>query len=379
MSAPISARLPVIEAPICCTVDTGPPGVRFHCALNVVDLAKSVEFYRILLGVRPANQQADYVKFELIRPPLVLSLIPHSPGLGRGLRHLAFPVHHPSEVEAVGTRLETAGLSVTWHRNILLDDARQIAAEVCDPDGHCWRINCRLEDASAVAEDQPGMSSVRPRTASPVGWEHRILQPLPEGIPHATGSVDVVRLDGTFNAESTAVQRALLLGEIHRVLKPGGVVHAHGVVANRVLPACPVLHGVAALVRRVPVVTEPLAELRAAGLVDAHMTRYPTKAVFQWDDVELRELKVSAWRAVEPHGPPRTILYRGPFSRIVTDSGRSFLRGVPAAVDAATANLLQEEPWRGQFLLLDHRDSPLQTANCTPAPPSPPTPAEVFG
>jgi catechol 2,3-dioxygenase-like lactoylglutathione lyase family enzyme len=379
MNAPISPRLSVIEAPICCTVDPGPPGVRFHCALNVADLAKAVEFYRILLGVRPANQQPDYAKFELVRPPLVLSLIPQLPGLGRGLRHLALPVHHPAEVETIGIRWQTAGLSVTWHRNVLLDDARQVAAEVRDPDGNCWRINCRLEDVSTGPDECPGPSFNRQTTAPPIAWEHRILQPLPERIPHATGSVDFVRLEGTFNAESTAEQRARLLAEVHRVLKPGGVVHAHGLVANRVLPTCPVLHGIAALVRRVPAESESLAELGAAGLVDGHVTKYPSKAVFQWDDVELRELKVSAWKPVEPDGPPRTILYRGPFLRIVTDSGRSFLRGVPVAVDAATASHLQGEPWRGQFLMLDHMGSPSHNATCTPTRQSNPTPSEVFG
>jgi len=180
-----------------------------------------------------------------------------------------------------------------------------------------------------------------------------------------TGSVDFVRLEGTFNAESTAKQRASLLAEVHRVLKPGGGVHAHGLVANRVLPTCPVLHGVAALVRRVPAETEPLSELRLAGLIDGYMTKYPAKAVFQWDDLELRELKVSAWRPIEPGGPTRTVLYRGPFARIVTDSGLSFRRGVPAAVDTAIADSLKREPWRGQFLVLEDRESPPTATGCT--------------
>jgi hypothetical protein len=112
--------LSVLSAPICCAVDPAPVGTRFHCAINVADLARSIEFYRILFGVRPAKQHADYAKFEVTRPPLVFSLIPHPPGVGRTLRHFALPVHHPAEVETLGIRLATAGLPIDWKRDVAL-------------------------------------------------------------------------------------------------------------------------------------------------------------------------------------------------------------------------------------------------------------------
>lgn len=355
MNDSAASPLAVLEVPKCCTVDSAPPGVRFHCALNVSDLVKSVEFYRLLLGMRPTTQEPDYAKFELVRPPLVLSLIPHAPGTGRGLRYLGFPVQHPDEVEALGVRLQTAGLSVHWHRDVPFDDSREFAVEITDPDGNHWRIGCRLNDAPIVADIS---TTARPTaTASlQIGWEHRILLPIPEQIPHEAESVDFVRLEGTFNAEATAAQRAALLTEVRRVLKPGGVVHVHGLVANRVLPKCPVLHGVAALVRRVPDVTGPLEELRTAGLIDVQMTMYPSKAVFRWDDVELRELKLSASRQSLTIGAERTVMYRGPFARIVTDTGQAFPRGVPIIVDAALTERLKRPPWSAQFLMLDERE-----------------------
>ncbi|HUQ69099.1 MAG TPA: VOC family protein [Planctomycetaceae bacterium] len=351
-----ASRLAALTAPICCSLDQPPPGTRFHCAINVADLARSVEFYRILFGVRPARQEVDYAKFELSRPPLVFSLIPQAPGMSRGLRHLAFPVHHPAEVEALGTRLTTAGLAVTWQRNALLDDARQTAVQCVDPDGNVWRISCRLQDLDTVntaSSDSVNGTKVASSPTPSVGWEHRILSPCPERIPHADGSVDFVRLEGTFNAELTNAQRAGLLSEVYRVLKPGGIVQAHGLAANCVLPMCPVLHGVAALVRRVPVESEPLEELRAAGFHDIQITKLPAKAAFQCDAVQLRELKLSAWKPANVDDTPGTVVYRGPGVRIVTDSGRVFSRGVPTTVDAAVLAALQAEPWRGQFLLMD--------------------------
>ena len=50
------------------------PATRFHVGLNVADLGRSVQFYRLLLGVEPARQYDDYARFELEQPPLVLAL-----------------------------------------------------------------------------------------------------------------------------------------------------------------------------------------------------------------------------------------------------------------------------------------------------------------
>ena len=48
--------------------------VRFHISLNVSDLNRSINFYRILFDQAPAKERADYAKFEPNIPPLVLSL-----------------------------------------------------------------------------------------------------------------------------------------------------------------------------------------------------------------------------------------------------------------------------------------------------------------
>jgi hypothetical protein len=83
------------------------------------------------------------------------------------------------------------------------------------------------------------------------------------------------------------------------------------------------------------------------------MTKFAANPVFHWSDVELRELKLFAWKPAAACGAAQSVIYRGPFARIVTDAGERFLRGVPTAVDAATSVRLQRDPWRGQFLLLD--------------------------
>ena len=51
--------------------------VRFHISLNVNNLARSIDFYKILFDMEPAKQRSDYAKFEPNDPPLVLSLEPN--------------------------------------------------------------------------------------------------------------------------------------------------------------------------------------------------------------------------------------------------------------------------------------------------------------
>ncbi len=47
------------------------PFPKFHTSLNVSDLGRSIDFYRVLFGLEPAKRRADYAKFEVPAPPLV--------------------------------------------------------------------------------------------------------------------------------------------------------------------------------------------------------------------------------------------------------------------------------------------------------------------
>ncbi len=359
-----------LQVPVCCQREPEVPQTRLHLAVNVSDLTRSIEFYRILFGVRPARQTADYCKFELTRPPLVFSLVPQSPGNGNRLRHLAFPVHQPAEVDAIARRLATAGLVVIRNRESEYDDSRQEAASVNDPDGNCWRITCRLDDLETPVVDAAGPATMpappsEPASGpaaptAPIGWEHRITCELPDRIPHAAGTVSIVRLEGTFNAACSRKQRARFLQDVWRVLLPGGCVQVHGLVANRALQHCPPLPGLAGVVRQVPALAAVLEELQASGLVDLTITRYPPRAVFRWEDVELRELKLSAWKpgtgqTAVPTGEPKSVepqsvLYRGPWSTIITDTGETFQRGEAVLMPFDRSQRLATAPWQGLFV-----------------------------
>src|SRR5262245_17150731 len=83
--------------------------LKFHVSLNVTDLRRSMAFYRVLLGVDPAKVREDYAKFELVEPPLILSLIPGHPG--ENLNHVGLRVRNADELVGMQRRLEAAGIA----------------------------------------------------------------------------------------------------------------------------------------------------------------------------------------------------------------------------------------------------------------------------
>ena len=82
--------------------------VKFHASLNVSDLGRSIEFYSALFGCAPVKSYADYAKFEVDVPPLVLSLKPKRACAGGPLNHLGLRVVTVEHLRAIQTRLDAA-------------------------------------------------------------------------------------------------------------------------------------------------------------------------------------------------------------------------------------------------------------------------------
>src|SRR5262249_30228800 len=154
-------------------------------------------------------------------------------------------------------------------------------------------------------------------------WEHFVTNPLPGRIPHEDATVDEVRLAGTFNADLTETQRESLLAEAARVLKPGGKGLTHGLMGDRPVPgAHPQPPGLAPIVSRVPVQAEPAEAFQKAGFVGLQVVKYTEQPWFTHDGVEMREVKLIAWKpAVAPGGEARQVLYKGPFAWATADGG----------------------------------------------------------
>jgi SAM-dependent methyltransferase len=227
---------------------------------------------------------------------------------------------------------------------------------VKDPDGNFWEVYVLEDDVdpALVRRSLEGPAARLEPTSGPVVWEHFVSEPLPGAIPHADASVDEVRLTGTFNADLGEADRQFLLREVVRVLRPGGKVVTHGLMADRPFAGPqPRLPGLAAMVARVPVQTEALDAFAGAGLVAAQVVKYTEKPWFVHAGAELREVKVVAWKPASAAGAEHTVLYKGPFREAKADGGWSFPRGKRVSVPETVWRQLRLGAAAEQFLFLE--------------------------
>jgi catechol 2,3-dioxygenase-like lactoylglutathione lyase family enzyme len=277
------------------------PTVRFHLSLNVSDLDRSVAFYRVLFGRPPAKHHGDYAKFELDDPPLVLSLEPSSRGAGGALNHLGFRMPDAETLVAMQRRLEMAGIRSRREEGVECCYARQTKFWVTDPDGTLWEVYTLEGDIDhrgpgqsleVMLPDAPSGAAV----SAPVVWEHRLGQDIPATVPLTDATADEVLLRGTFNQPLAPATQERLLREAGRVLRDGGRLFVHVLVADRPLPTPPRLSGPAAAVRHVPLQSEPLRLLEGAGLRGVRVLKLDPTPCFVQDGVEMHEMQIEARR-----------------------------------------------------------------------------------
>lgn len=324
-------------------------GTRFHVGLHVSDLARSVRFYRTLLGVGPAKHFDDYAKFEVAEPPLVLALYPSPQQAGGALNHVGLRFPDSAALVEVQRRLEEAGIATQRQDGVECCYARQTKFWVTDPDRTLWEVYTLHEDIDHSGFDDPPAPVAPPADAV---WQHRITDPLPDRVPHGDDTLDEVLLEGTFNATIPPERLAALLADAHRALKPGGRISVHGLVGDKPFPGTPKLPGLAALVQRVPVETEPLAALLRAGFGAMFYEMLGDIHCFSVNGVELRELRLHGWKPATPAPVSVAVVYKGPFESVSCECGVVFRRGERASVSPLVAGWLRAGPAADQFAFL---------------------------
>jgi catechol 2,3-dioxygenase-like lactoylglutathione lyase family enzyme len=275
---------------------------RFHLSLNVGDLTRSIEFFRILLGCVPAKCRDDYAKFEIDDPPLALSLEPCSFSPGGALNHLGFRMCDSEALVDVQRRLETAGISTRREEGVECCYARQTKFWVHDPDGNMWEVYTLDEDLEhrgdgrlpVIDANRPENDDKRNGPALSV-WSHRLGEAFPKKLPILDRTVDRVMLQGTFNERLDREEAERRLQEVRRVLKAGGLVQLHMLTSNKPTGDVPPrLPGPAAKVETVPVESEMLSLLTQAGFANPRIDFRGASPCFMLGDCELRETRLEA-------------------------------------------------------------------------------------
>lgn len=120
--------------------------LKAHLALNVRNVEQSIEFYRKMTALEPSKVRTGYAKFDLIDPPLNLTLN-QAPVSGRGaLSHLGIQVASTEDVLALRERWLVAGLAPRDEMQTDCCYAVQDKTWVTDPDGNEWEAFVVLQD-----------------------------------------------------------------------------------------------------------------------------------------------------------------------------------------------------------------------------------------
>ena len=124
----------------------GVQALKAHLALNVKDVARSIEFYKKMLGIEPSKVRTGYAKFDVQNPPLNLTLN-QVPFNERGaLSHLGIQVSSTDDVLRVRENWIEAGLITRDEMQTDCCYAVQDKTWVHDPDGNEWEVFVVLED-----------------------------------------------------------------------------------------------------------------------------------------------------------------------------------------------------------------------------------------
>lgn len=372
----------------CCGIDTdkapeAPAAMaKFHTALNVRNLAASVDFYRLLFGCEAAKRRPDYAKFELSEPPLVLSLIPGRPSAGSGavgggagvgnVNHFGLRVTTAETLVEIQRRLELGGIRTQREDGVECCYARQTKFWVADPDKVLWEIYILHEDtdehgtAEVPHPDQlldhsptatPASNSdseTSPPAPSRIIWRHRIGEPIPVKLSSQDNSVHEAELEGTANLPPTTLSLPHLLREILRVLRPGASIRLHGLTSDHPLTEpLPPLPGPASVVKHVPSHRELVLALTEAGFIQPTLETLSATAHFTVGGIALREIILTAAKpGHRSAATPHTAIYLGPHAAVTGDSGRIFPAGEPVAVNIHDRQILSGGPFKADFLLL---------------------------
>ncbi len=119
---------------------------RMHVSLYCSDIQKTIDFYSGFFGQQPAKTKADYCKFILEKPSLIISFVANKDRATGQFGHLGF------QVETKAMLMERLAIANTQSIDVLEEMetnccyANQDKFWVTDPDGVMWEVYVFNED-----------------------------------------------------------------------------------------------------------------------------------------------------------------------------------------------------------------------------------------
>ncbi|MGH7024335.1 MAG: ArsI/CadI family heavy metal resistance metalloenzyme [Caulobacteraceae bacterium] len=124
---------------------------RMHLHVSVPDLARSIDFYAVLFGVRPSVVKADYAKWMLDDPRLNFAISQR--GGPAGVDHVGIEVESAGELADLSARLKAAGRSTFDETATTCCYAKSDKTWVSDPAGVRWETFFTFGEAVTYGED----------------------------------------------------------------------------------------------------------------------------------------------------------------------------------------------------------------------------------
>lgn len=160
------------------TTGTQVQTLKAHLALNVRNVEQSLRFYKKMLGLEPSKVRTGYAKFDVLNPPLNLTLNESSFSERGALSHLGIQVASTADVLAMRARWTEAGLITRDEMQTDCCYATQDKTWVRDPDGNEWEAfvvlvdnlpetsPCECGEKVVQADAQPASACCAPATES---------------------------------------------------------------------------------------------------------------------------------------------------------------------------------------------------------------------
>lgn len=124
---------------------------RIHIALAVKDLERAISFYSVVFGQVPSKLRPGYAKFEVVEPPVNLSLnhVAGATGPSHPVAHYGIQVKSTDEVLRMKDRVAAAGLAIKAEENVTCCYAVQDKIWLADPDGNKWEVFVVLDNEAS--------------------------------------------------------------------------------------------------------------------------------------------------------------------------------------------------------------------------------------